>query len=54
MTRLDKKQRRTQRDDLESELLAGLNSPMSEMTDANWSRLREAILSRSSEIRSKG
>jgi antitoxin ParD1/3/4 len=44
-------QRRKQRELLEAKLLEGLQSPTSEMSDADWTRLRETILSRSPELR---
>jgi antitoxin ParD1/3/4 len=47
-------QRRKDREELESKLLAGVQSPTSEMTDEHWAALREAILVRSPELREKG
>jgi len=47
-------QRRTDRQDLEAKLLAGLQSPTSEMTSDDWTALRERILTRSPELRGKG
>jgi antitoxin ParD1/3/4 len=47
-------QRRTDRQELEAKLLAGLQSPTSEMTANDWTALRERILTRSPELRDKG
>jgi antitoxin ParD1/3/4 len=47
-------QRRTERQELEAKLLAGLQSPTSEMTADDWTALRERILSRSPELRGGG
>jgi antitoxin ParD1/3/4 len=44
-------QRCADRQELEGRLLAGLQSPTSEMTAAEWSALRDRILSRSPELR---
>ena len=46
-------QRRTDRQELEAKLLAGLQSPTSEMTSDDWTALRERILTRSPELRGK-
>ena len=46
-------QRRADQVDLEAKLLAGLQSPASEMTDDEWSGLRGRILSRSPELLGK-
>ncbi len=46
-------QRRKEREELEAKLLAGLNSPTSEMTSEEWTRLREQVLTRSPELRRK-
>jgi antitoxin ParD1/3/4 len=47
-------QRRTERQELEAKLLAGLQSPTSEMTADDWTALRERILTRSPELRGGG
>jgi hypothetical protein len=47
-------QRRTDRQELECKLLAGLQSPTSEMSSDDWTELRERILTRSPELRGKG
>ena len=47
-------QRRTERQGLEAKLLAGLQSPTSEMTADDWTALKERILSRSPELRGEG
>ncbi|MFI5455276.1 MAG: type II toxin-antitoxin system ParD family antitoxin [Isosphaerales bacterium] len=47
-------QGRTDRQELEAKLLAGLQSPASEMTSDDWTALRERILTRSPELRDKG
>ena len=47
-------QRRRDRRELESKLLAGLQSPTSEMTADDWTALRERILTRSPELRGEG
>jgi antitoxin ParD1/3/4 len=44
-------QRRTDRQELEAKLLAGLNSPTSEMSADEWAALRQRILSQSPELR---
>jgi antitoxin ParD1/3/4 len=46
-------QRRKERKELEAKLLAGLNSPSSEMTGDEWTRIREQVLTRSPELRVK-
>jgi antitoxin ParD1/3/4 len=43
-------QRRADRQELEEMLLAGLQSPTSEMTADEWSALRDRIVSRSPEL----
>ena len=43
-------QRRADQPELEAMLLAGLQSPTSEMTADEWSVLRDRILSRSPEL----
>lgn len=47
-------QRRKEHQELEAKLLAGLQSPTSEMTADEWTALRERILSRSPELRGDG
>jgi antitoxin ParD1/3/4 len=47
-------QRRKEHQELETKLLAGLQSPTSEMTADEWTMLRERILSRSPELRGEG
>jgi antitoxin ParD1/3/4 len=47
-------QRRQERQELESKLLAGMQSPTSEMTADDWAALRERILTRSPELRGRG
>ena len=47
-------QRRKEHQELEAKLLAGLQSPTSEMTADEWTALRERILSRSPELRGEG
>jgi antitoxin ParD1/3/4 len=47
-------QRRQERQELEAKLLAGLQSPTSEMKADDWTALRERILSRSPELRGEG
>jgi antitoxin ParD1/3/4 len=47
-------QRRKEHQELEAKLLAGLQSPTSEMTADEWMTLRELILSRSPELRGEG
>lgn len=47
-------QSRRDRQELESKLLDGLQSPSSEMTADDWTFLRERILERSPELRGSG
>jgi antitoxin ParD1/3/4 len=47
-------QRRTDRKELEAQLLAGLQRPTCEMTSDDWTALRERILTRSAELRAGG
>jgi antitoxin ParD1/3/4 len=47
-------QRRTDRQELEAKLLAGLQSPTSEISADDWTTLRERILTRSPELRDNG
>ncbi len=47
-------QRRRAKQALEAKLLEGLQSPASEMTDADWAGLREKIYERSPELRTQG
>jgi antitoxin ParD1/3/4 len=47
-------QRRTDREELEAKLLAGLQSPTDEMSAGEWTALRERILARSPELRGQG
>jgi len=47
-------QHRQERQELEAKLLAGLQSPTSEMTADDWKTLRERILTRSPELRGEG
>jgi antitoxin ParD1/3/4 len=47
-------QRRSDQRELEAKLLAGLQSPTSEMSADDWTALRERILARSPELRDKG
>jgi antitoxin ParD1/3/4 len=47
-------QRQTDRGELEVKLLAGLQSPTSEMSADEWTTLRERILTRNPELRDKG
>jgi antitoxin ParD1/3/4 len=44
-------QRRAERQDLETKLLAGLQSPTTEMSADDWSELRGRVLARSPELR---
>jgi antitoxin ParD1/3/4 len=44
-------QRRTDRQELEAKLLAGLQSPTGEMSADEWTNLREGILAPSPELR---
>lgn len=47
-------QKRRARQALDAKLLEGLQSPASEMTDTDWSALRERIYERNPELRSQG
>lgn len=47
-------QKRQAKQELEAKLLEGLQSPAGEMTDADWSALRERIYERSPELRDQG
>jgi antitoxin ParD1/3/4 len=47
-------QRRKERQEVEAKLLAGLQSPTSEMTADDWTALRERILTRNPEVRGEG
>ncbi len=47
-------QRRKERQELEAKLLAGLQSPASEITADDWKALRDRILARSPELRGEG
>ena len=47
-------QKRQAKQELEAKLLEGLQSPASEMTDGDWSGLRERIYERNPELHSKG
>ena len=47
-------QRRAARQELEAKLLAGLQSPTSEMAADEWAALRERILTRSPELQGEG
>ena len=47
-------QRRRQREELETKLLAGLQSPTSAMSSDDWAALRGAILDRSPELWGNG
>ena len=51
---LQEAQRQKEREELEAGLLAGLQSPTSEMTADDWTALRERILNRSPELRDGG
>jgi len=44
-------QKRQAKQELEAKLLEGLQSPASEMTEADWSALRQRVLDRSPELR---
>lgn len=44
-------QKRLAKQELEAKLLEGLQSPASEMTDADWAALRQRIYERSPELR---
>lgn len=43
-------QRRVARQELEAKLLAGVRSPVSPLTDADWAELRQQIVARSPEV----
>lgn len=43
-------QKRKAKQDLEAQLLGGLQSPASDLTDADWSALRQRIVDRSPEL----
>lgn len=47
-------QRQKERQELEDRLLAGLQSPTSEMTADDWTALKERILAGSPELRGEG
>jgi hypothetical protein len=47
-------QRRKERQELEARLLAGLQSPTSEMTADDWKAMRDRIPARSPELRREG
>lgn len=47
-------QKRQTRQELEAKLLDGLQSPASEMTDADWETLRQRVYERSPELRAQG
>lgn len=47
-------QKRQAKQELEAKLLEGLQSPASEMTDSDWSALRERIYERNPELRDRG
>jgi antitoxin ParD1/3/4 len=47
-------QKRKAKQELEAKLLEGLQSPASEMTDADWAALRQRIVDRSPELRRPG
>ncbi len=47
-------QARQAKEELEAELLEGLQSPAIEMTDADWTSLRQRIYDRSPELRDRG
>lgn len=46
-------QKRRARQALDAKLLEGLQSPASEMTDADWTGLRQRIYERSPELRAQ-
>ena len=50
-TLIREEQRRRAKQALEAKLLEGLQSPASEMTDADWDALRQRIYERSPELR---
>jgi len=47
-------QKRRAKQELEAKLLEGLHSPASEMTDADWSALRQRIYEKSPELKAQG
>ena len=47
-------QKRQAKQALDAKLLEGLQSPASEMTDADWTALRQRIYERSPELRTQG
>jgi len=47
-------QKRQAKQELEAKLLEGLQSPVSEMTDADWSTLRQRIYDKNPELASQG
>ncbi|MGA8352137.1 MAG: type II toxin-antitoxin system ParD family antitoxin [Isosphaeraceae bacterium] len=47
-------QKRQAKQELEAKLLEGLQSPVSEMTDADWSDLRQRIYDKNPELASQG
>ena len=47
-------QKRQAKQELEAKLLEGLQSPVSEMTDADWSTLRQHIYDKNPELASQG
>jgi antitoxin ParD1/3/4 len=47
-------QKRQAKQELEAKLLEGLQSPVSEMTDADWSALRQRIFDKNPELASQG
>jgi antitoxin ParD1/3/4 len=50
-TLIREEQLRQARESLDAKLLEGLQSPTSEMTDADWAELREEVIARSPELR---
>ena len=46
-------QRRQEKQELEAKLLEGLQGPAGSMTDADWFELREQVLERSPELRTR-
>ena len=47
-------QKRQAKQELEAKLLEGLQSPVSEMTDADWSALRQRIFDKNPELAFQG
>ncbi len=47
-------QKRQAKQALDAKLLEGLQSPASEMTEADWTALRQRIYERSPELRAQG